>query len=102
MQVPARSRPRPLDAAIAAALLLVCLYEVVVEPFGVDQVGGPVWLDVVAVTAGTVPLAWRRRWPLAVSLVVYGALAARALVGDPLEIYPVPVALLIAAYSVAA
>jgi signal transduction histidine kinase len=102
MQVPAGLRPRPLDAAIAAALLLVCLYEVLVEPFGVDQVGGPAWLDVVAVTAGTVPLAWRRTWPLAVSLVVYGALAARALVGDPLEIYPVPVALLIAAYSVAA
>ena len=95
-------RPRPLDAAIAGALLAVCLYEVLVEPFGVDQVGGPAWLDVVAVALGTVPLAWRRTWPLAVSLVMYVALAGRALLSDPLELYPTNVALLVATYSVAA
>src|SRR6476469_9829688 len=102
MRVPSVPRPCLLDVLIAVGLWLVCLFNVVVQPFEGDLVGGPVWLDVAAVTVGTLPLAWRRRWPLAVSLLVFAARAARALVSEPLEIYPTYIALLVAAYSVAA
>ncbi len=90
-----------LDAALAAAFLAVGLYEVLVRPLAEDVVGGPAWLNVLAVCAGTVPLAWRRRAPLAVALVVSAALAGRALVADPLEVYPMTLGLLVTAYSVA-
>ena len=96
------SRPRPLDVAIAASLLLVSLFELLFQPFAEDVIGGPLWLDLVAVTLGTVPLAWRRQFPFAVTLVVFGALATRALVSDPLEIYPTIIALFVAGYSLAA
>lgn len=99
---PARpSRAALLDVALAAAFLAVGLYEVLVRPLAEDVVGGPAWLDVLAVVAGTVPLAWRRRAPLAAALVVSAALAGRALVAEPLEVYPMTLALLVTAYSVA-
>ena len=50
----------------------------------------------------TLPLCVRRRWPLAVALVISGAIAGRALVSEPLEIYPPALAGLVATYSVAA
>jgi len=90
-----------LDVALAAAFLAVGLYEVLVRPLAEDVVGGPAWLNVVAVVAGTVPLAWRRRAPLASALVVSAALAGRALAAEPLEVYPMTLALLVTAYSVA-
>ena len=98
---PRPSRAVLLDVALAAAFLAVGLYEVLVRPLAEDVVGGPAWLNVLAVVAGTAPLAWRRRAPLAAALVVSAALAGRALVAEPLEVYPMTLALLVTAYSVA-
>lgn len=95
------SKAALLDVALAAAFLAVGLYEVLVRPLAEDVVGGPTWLNVLAVAAGTVPLAWRRRAPLAAALLVSAALAGRALVAEPLEVYPMTLALLVTAYSVA-
>ena len=95
------SKAALLDVALAAAFLAVGLYEVLVRPLAEDVVGGPTWLNVLAVLAGTVPLAWRRRAPLAAALVVSAALAGRALAAEPLEVYPMTLALLVTAYSVA-
>jgi signal transduction histidine kinase len=104
MKTPVRRAPSTdllLDAALAAGFLGVGAYEVLVRPLAEDRVPGPVWLDLIATAAATLPLAWRRRAPLLVSLLVFAALAARALVGEPLEIYPVPIAGLVATYTVA-
>jgi signal transduction histidine kinase len=91
-----------LDAAIAVGFWVVACYEVLVEPLAEDVVLGPTWLNLLAVTAGTLPLAWRRRAPFWVSIILYGVLAGRALAAeDPLEIYATFLALLVATYTVA-
>lgn len=96
-----RPRSALLDAALAAGLWLVGLYELLVEPLAEDVVGGPLWLNLLAVTAGTVPLAWRRRWPFWVSLAIFGSIGARALGTEPLELYGPPIAALVATFTVA-
>ncbi|HEX4976287.1 MAG TPA: histidine kinase [Nocardioides sp.] len=100
-RAPRPSKAALLDVALATAFLAVGLYEVLVRPLAEDVVGGPDWINVLAVVAGTVPLAWRRRAPLATALVVSAALAGRALAAEPLEVYPTTLALLVTAYSVA-
>ena len=94
-------RSKLLDATIAVGLAGVGWYEVLVEPLAEDVIGGPTWMNLLAVTAGTLPLAVRRRAPLAVALVVYAVLAVRALAAEPLELYPTFLAALIATYTVA-
>jgi signal transduction histidine kinase len=99
-----RSRPdrsHVLDALIAVGFWVVACCEVLVAPLAEDVVLGPTWLNLLAVTAGTLPLAWRRRAPFWVSIVLYGVLAGRALAADPLEIYATFLALLVATYTVA-
>jgi len=76
--------------------------EVLGARIGEDVVLGPTWLNLVTVMLTTLPLCVRRRWPLAVAIVVSGAIAGRALVAEPLEIYPPALAGLVATYSVAA
>jgi len=90
-----------LDAALASALCVVGAYEVLVDPLAEDVVGGPVWLDLLAVALVTLPLAWRRRAPFWAALAVCAAMAGRALLADPLEVYPTSLALLVATYTVA-
>jgi signal transduction histidine kinase len=90
-----------VDALVAAAFCAVGLFEVLVRPLAEDVVEGPVALNVAAVLLGTLPLAVRRHAPLGVSLVMYGVLAGRALVAEPLEIYATFLALLVATYTVA-
>jgi signal transduction histidine kinase len=95
-------RPASLwDPAIALALFAVGLYEIFGDPIADDVTEGPAVLNVAAVALATLPLAWRRTFPLAVALVVYAAVAGRALAAEPLEIYPTVIAMLIATYSVA-
>lgn len=94
-------RGAALDAALAVGLWAVGGYELLVEPLAEDVIGGPLWLDLLALSAGTLPLAWRRRAPFWVSLLVFGSMGARSLVGDPLELYPPAIAALVAAYTVA-
>lgn len=77
-----------LDVVLATALCVVGLVEVLGARIGEDVVRGPTWLNVVTVLLTTLPLCVRRQQPLLVALVIAGAVAGRALVSDPLEIYP--------------
>lgn len=86
---------------MAVALFAVGLYEVLGEPIADDVVEGPAALNVVALALATLPLTWRRTFPLATALVAYAAVAGRALAAEPLEIYPTTLSMLIATYSVA-
>jgi signal transduction histidine kinase len=95
------SRRLLLDATLAAGLFAVGCYEVLVDPLAEDVVGGPVWLDLLAVLATTAPLVWRRRAPFWVAVAVAAATAGRALAPEPLEIYPTSIALLVVTYTVA-
>ena len=90
------------DSSLALLLFAIGLWEVLGEPLADDLVQGPQALNLAAVALVTLPLAIRRRAPLAVSAVVFWAIALRALVAEPLEILPTFLAALAAAYSVAA
>lgn len=89
------------DAALAVALAVLVVVDVLTSG---DYLTGPRWLYVVAGLLMTVPLAWRRHAPLAVVVVVMGALIAQSLaLGDSA---PSPdselVSWLVAVYSVGA
>jgi signal transduction histidine kinase len=90
------------DSAIALLLFGLGLWEILARPFADDVVEGPLALNVAALALATLPLAARRRAPLVVVGVVFGTIAVRALLADPLEIYPPMLAGLVAIYSVAA
>src|SRR5262249_689943 len=61
------------------------------------------WIYVPAALLMTLPLAWRRRWPLAVCIVVMGTLAAQSLaVGSAPTPDTALVGWLLATYTVAA
>ena len=67
-----RSLPaRVQDALLAAGIFLVAALEVMLT----DQRDGALWLNVLAIAAFAVPLAWRRRAPLPVAVWVF-AIAA--------------------------
>ena len=89
------------DTALALLLFGVALWEVLAEPLVDDVVRGPPALNLAAIALVTLPLAARRVVPLAVTAAVFGAIAARALLAEPLELVPSFLATLIAAYSVA-
>jgi signal transduction histidine kinase len=95
-------RPPVIDVLIAAGLFGIAVAEVLGATLAEDVVEGSRALNLAAVALMTLPLALRRRAPAAVALVIFGAWAARALAGPPLEIYPPAIASLIAIYSVAA
>jgi signal transduction histidine kinase len=97
-----RSNPVVSDTALALLLFGVGVWEVLARPLEDDVVEGPRALNLLAVAASTLPLAARRRAPLATTATVFGAIAVRALVADPLEIYPPVLAGLVAVYSVGA
>jgi signal transduction histidine kinase len=88
-----------VDALVALALFAVAAYEVLVRPLGEDVVQGPPALNLAAAALGTLPIALRRSRPLPVLVVVFGAIAARSLVSEPLELYPPLLAGLVAVYS---
>ncbi len=95
------SRSQLFDIALALALAVIGWWEVLADPLAEDVVGGPVWLNLLAVAGMTLPLAWRRRAPFWVAMTVYAVLAGRALAAEPLELYPTFLAVLIATYTVA-
>ena len=90
------------DSSLAALLFAVGLWEILREPLADDLVQGPAALNLAAIALITLPLAIRRRTPLALCATVFGAITVRALVAEPLEILPTFLAALVAAYSVAA
>jgi signal transduction histidine kinase len=97
-----RAHPLASDAVLAFALALFVLQDVVLS--NGDYLTGPNSVYVPTALLMTVPLAWRRRAPLLVVLVVMAALAAQSLLLAPSEPYPDSelVPLLVAVYSVAA
>ena len=90
------------DSALALLLFGIGLWEVLGQPLADDLVQGPLALNLAAVSLMTLPLATRRRAPLAVCAAVFGSIALRSLVAEPLELLPSFLAALVAAYSVAA
>ena len=95
-----RDHPFASDAALAALLAALVLSDVLTS--GGYLVGSD-WVYVPAGLLIAVPLAWRRRQPLAVVVVVMGAFAVQSFIVDPsptpdLELIPA----LLAVYSVAA
>lgn len=102
MDLSAVARRSLLDGALAAVLCALGLAEVLSGgAFADDVVPGPLWLDVVTVVAVTAVLAWRRRAPFVVVLTIMSLLAGRALVSEPLEIYALALAGLVAVFSAA-
>ena len=95
-----QDHPVVTDAALALALLLLVLSEVLTSR---SYLTGSEWVYVPIALLMTLPLAWRRRSPLAVVAVVMGAFAAQSLILDPtptpdLELVPA----VIAVYTVGA
>ena len=93
-----RAHPFASDAVLAFGLAALVLSEVLTSR---DYLSGSNWVYVPVALLMTVPLAWRRRTPLAAVAVVMGAFAAQSLILDrtpDIELIPA----LIAVYSVAA
>ena len=95
-----RGHPFASDAVLAFALAAVVLFEVFTSKSYLTGSNG-VYVPVAVLM--TVPLAWRRRAPLVVLVLVMGAFAAQSIILDPtptpdVELIPA----LIAVYSVAA
>ena len=95
-----RDRPFASDAFLGSALALLVLSEVFTSA---GYLTGSKWVYVPAGLLMTVPLAWRRRAPFAVTALVMGAFAGQSLLlgstpGPDVELIPA----LIAVYSVAA
>jgi signal transduction histidine kinase len=88
------------DAVLAIALAAFAFSDIITSN---GYLSGSDWVYVPVVLLMTLPLAWRRRAPLVVVVVVMGAFAAQSLILDPtptpdVELIPA----LIAVYSVAA
>jgi signal transduction histidine kinase len=95
-----RGHPLASDALLASVLAAFVLSEVFTSG---GYLTGSNWVYVPVAVLMTVPLAWRRRAPLVVVVLVMGAFAAQSLILDPtptpdVELIPA----LIAVYSVAA
>jgi signal transduction histidine kinase len=95
-----REHPFASDALLGFALAAVVVSDVFTSR---DYLSGSSWVYVPVALLMTIPLAWRRRAPLVVVVVVMGAFAVQSLILDPtptpdVELIPA----LIAVYSVAA
>ena len=96
-----RRRPQVVDAGAALLLAALLTWEVLTT-----DAGGPLPLLLVGGAAATVPLAWRRVYPLpAVAIVMAGSAAIGLAVADSDDVSQPPQTLLIAellaVYSVA-
>jgi signal transduction histidine kinase len=92
------------DLVLAVALALLALIEIW-WPGGFIATGpieGNRAVLVPTALAMTLPLAWRRGWPLTTALVVFGAAALQELLTTPPDGIAGVTALLVASYSVAA
>jgi signal transduction histidine kinase len=85
------------DAAVAAGLLLLVGAQVAGEP---PEESLALYLAFAPLIV--LPLAWRRRAPLAVAVIASAALAAQALAAEPAVSFAEFLAMMLATYSVAA
>jgi signal transduction histidine kinase len=100
------ARRIPSDTLLAFGLAIVAQLEI----WAIGNFPGPKWLTVPMGVAITLPLAWRRRTPLGVVVVLFGTflvyLAVHALTGESRLFEPQSVAILaawvVAVYSAAA
>src|SRR6266496_2260825 len=95
-----RDHPSASDALLGFGLAVLVLSDVLTSR---GYLSGSIWVYVPVALLMTVPLAWRRRVPLVVVVIVMGAFAAQSLILHPtptpdIELIPA----LIAVYSVAA
>jgi signal transduction histidine kinase len=90
------ARPQPADAALAAGLAALVLWEILTT-----DVTGPPAVLIPAALATTLPLAWRRSAPLPVTAVIAAAVIAQALLDRSEQSPQTPIiALLILAFSI--
>jgi signal transduction histidine kinase len=68
-----RAHPRTADGLLAAAATLVNLLGMTTTEYAGYHMRGPDALAVVLAIVGAAPMAWRRRFPVSVSLAVCGA-----------------------------
>ena len=98
---PSRSELRA-DAAIAAALLVGTILSLALYTVsGVLDDSAPLWASLVWAAVITVPLAFRRRWPTPVALVVAGAFMVGGITKVP-ELLFCNIALFLALYTAGA
>ncbi len=92
------------DASLAAAVTALALLELMWPDgfIGTGEIEGDRTVLVPTALAMTVPLAFRRRRPVAVALVVFAAAGLQEILTTPPEGLSAVLALLIASYSVAA
>jgi signal transduction histidine kinase len=93
-----RDHPFFSDAVLAFGLTALVLFDVLTSG---DYLSDSKWVYVPVALLMTMPLAWRRRAPVGVAVVVMGAFATQSLIVNPtpdVELIPA----LIAVYSVAA
>ncbi|WP_432748136.1 sensor histidine kinase [Streptomyces sp. NBC_00056] len=102
----ARTHPRAMDAALAAAVLLCMIAASFVDPNG-GRDGTPMWgtrspqvLSVVLMVLGAAALVLRRRAPMAVLAATSAVTLAELVTGDPRA--PVAMSAVVALYTVAA
>jgi signal transduction histidine kinase len=95
--------PPPVDALIALSIAIWGQIDLWLVGGSFTQVPGPHAATAPFLLLFTLPLAWRRRWPFGVLLVVTGAIAAEALIiGRSPEGGEILFPILIALYSVGA
>ena len=99
----ARRRRAPQWADWLLVLLLAgsAQYELWVDPF-YEQASGARWAHAVFLLLATLPLAWRRRAPLAVLALVLVSTSAQALLLDAWTSFQPFVAVVVAVYSLGA
>lgn len=94
----------PADVALALALAAFAVNDIWFEPLVDPGVPGPRGANTALLLLATLPLAWRRRAPIAVFAIVIGAIAAHIGLTDPGDQPPAQdwLAALVAFYSIGA
>jgi signal transduction histidine kinase len=88
-------RPDLVDVLLALAVAVWVVAEI-----ASGSVSGPLAVDLVCGLGAALPLAWRRRAPVACGLLCAGALTVKTALGVRLDGLAMLVAILVAAYSV--
>jgi signal transduction histidine kinase len=88
-------RPDLVDVLLALAVAVWVVAEI-----ATGSVSGPLAVDLVCGLGAAIPLAWRRRAPVACGLLCAGALTVKTALGVRLDGLAMLVAILVAAYSV--